>query len=115
MRGPAPAGSDHTPGPAPAHARGFGAKSPSRLSPRTELLLALPSLLLLPPPSLLLLARAAAASAMIGQRTLHSFFSAAPAKKRSRSPQPGGDAEVENGDLLRSEERRSRGGERLWD
>lgn len=107
MRGPAPAGSDHTPGPAPAHARGFGAKSPSRLSPRTELLLALPSLLLL--------ARAAAASAMIGQRTLHSFFSAAPAKKRSRSPQPGGDAEVENGDLLRSEERRSRGGERLWD
>ncbi|NXG08176.1 UNG glycosylase, partial [Sakesphorus luctuosus] len=30
---------------------------------------------------------------MIGQRTLHSFFSPAPAKKRSRSPEPGGDAE----------------------
>lgn len=31
---------------------------------------------------------------MIGQKTLHSFFSAAPAKKRSRSPEPDGDAEV---------------------
>uniref|UniRef100_A0A8V5GS54 Uracil-DNA glycosylase n=2 Tax=Melopsittacus undulatus TaxID=13146 RepID=A0A8V5GS54_MELUD len=33
-------------------------------------------------------------AAMIGQRTLHCFFSAAPAKRRSRSPEPGGDAEV---------------------
>lgn len=31
---------------------------------------------------------------MIGQKTLHSFFSAAPAKKRGRSPEAGGDAEV---------------------
>ncbi|NWZ94544.1 UNG glycosylase, partial [Nesospiza acunhae] len=31
---------------------------------------------------------------MIGQRTLHSFFSPAPAKKRGRSPEPGGDSEV---------------------
>ncbi|NXA05514.1 UNG glycosylase, partial [Sapayoa aenigma] len=34
---------------------------------------------------------------MIGQRTLHSFFSPAPAKKRARSPEPGGDAEVASG------------------
>ncbi|NWV38385.1 UNG glycosylase, partial [Grantiella picta] len=31
---------------------------------------------------------------MIGQRTLHSFFSPAPAKKRGRSPEAGGDSEV---------------------
>ncbi|RLV99802.1 hypothetical protein DV515_00009378 [Chloebia gouldiae] len=31
---------------------------------------------------------------MIGQRTLHSFFSPAPAKKRGRSPEPGGDSEM---------------------
>ncbi|NXD12625.1 UNG glycosylase, partial [Nothocercus nigrocapillus] len=31
---------------------------------------------------------------MIGQKTLHSFFSAAPPRKRSRSPEPGGDAEA---------------------
>ncbi|OWK61183.1 Uracil-DNA glycosylase [Lonchura striata] len=31
---------------------------------------------------------------MIGQRTLHSFFSPAPAKKRGRSPEPGGESEV---------------------
>ncbi|KAM4648740.1 uracil-DNA glycosylase [Amazona ochrocephala] len=30
---------------------------------------------------------------MIGQRTLHAFFSPAPQKRRSRSPEPGGDAE----------------------
>ncbi|NXC19430.1 UNG glycosylase, partial [Corythaeola cristata] len=34
---------------------------------------------------------------MIGQKTLHCFFSAAPAKKRGRSPEPGGDAEVASG------------------
>ncbi|NXC32740.1 UNG glycosylase, partial [Campylorhamphus procurvoides] len=36
---------------------------------------------------------------MIGQRTLHSFFSPAPAKKRARSPEPAGDAEVAGGGL----------------
>lgn len=34
---------------------------------------------------------------MIGQKTLHSFFSAAPAKKRSRSPEAGSDEEVAKG------------------
>lgn len=42
--------------------------------------------------SLLLLGGSAAA--MIGQRTLLSFFGTAPARKRSRSPEPGGDEEV---------------------
>nr|XP_054502044.1 uracil-DNA glycosylase [Agelaius phoeniceus] len=36
---------------------------------------------------------------MIGQRTLHSFFSPVPAKKRGRSPEPGGDSEVAVGGL----------------
>ncbi|KAL2298403.1 hypothetical protein Nmel_015398 [Mimus melanotis] len=36
---------------------------------------------------------------MIGQKTLHSFFSPAPAKKRGRSPEPGGDSEVVIGGL----------------
>lgn len=39
------------------------------------------------------------AAAMIGQKTLHSFFSPAPAKKRGRSPEPGGDSEVASGGL----------------
>uniref|UniRef100_A0A8B9T4S1 Uracil-DNA glycosylase n=1 Tax=Anas platyrhynchos TaxID=8839 RepID=A0A8B9T4S1_ANAPL len=42
--------------------------------------------------SLLLLGGSAAT--MIGQRTLLSFFGTAPARKRSRSPEPGGDEEV---------------------
>lgn len=50
---------------------------------------------------------------MIGQRTLHSFFSPAPAKKRGRSPEPGGDAEVAIGGLREPaalEEGRGEGG-----
>lgn len=38
-------------------------------------------------------------AAMIGQKTLHSFFSAAPPKKRGRSPEPVSDAEVASGGL----------------
>uniref|UniRef100_A0A8C0G1I9 Uracil-DNA glycosylase n=1 Tax=Chelonoidis abingdonii TaxID=106734 RepID=A0A8C0G1I9_CHEAB len=34
---------------------------------------------------------------MIGQKTLHSFFRAAPPRKRERSPEQGGDAEVPRG------------------
>lgn len=68
-------------------------------------------------PSPLPLARSAA---MIGQKTLHSFFSAAPVKKRGRSPEPGGDAEVASWELggqrsWRGEEGTWRsGGRRLW-
>ncbi|NXO95813.1 UNG glycosylase, partial [Certhia brachydactyla] len=55
---------------------------------------------------------------MIGQRTLHSFFSPAPAKKRGRSPEPGGDSEVAIGGLREPaalEKRRGEGREeRLW-
>lgn len=36
---------------------------------------------------------------MIGQKTLHSFFSPAPVKKRGRCPEPGGDSEVAIGGL----------------
>lgn len=47
---------------------------------------------------------------MIGQKTLHSFFSAAPAKKRGRSPEPGGEAEVATGGLAALEGERGLGG-----
>ncbi|NXS22830.1 UNG glycosylase, partial [Mystacornis crossleyi] len=44
---------------------------------------------------------------------LHSFFSPAPAKKRDRSPEPGGDSEVASGALREpaalEEERGERG------
>lgn len=89
-----------------ARARGFGAKFVSRPSPvprrcRPSLTPGLPRCL---PRS---------AAAMIGQRTLHSFFSPAPAKKRGRSPEPGGDSEVAIGrlrDPAALEERREGGG-----
>ncbi|XP_056359931.1 uracil-DNA glycosylase [Oenanthe melanoleuca] len=80
----------HEMAPPPAHARGFGAKSESRPSPPARPAPPPPPLTHRRPPSLL----PRSAAAMIGQKTLHSFFSPAPAKKRGRSPEPGGDSEV---------------------